>query len=191
MSSATLATTLVEIRIFMSVNPLVNARDHYRCGHHDGGADFTTVVDNHHAFFDHDAGSRQKPDDTGTVGVHVIRADALCVRNGSGDRAFHVGDLTEIPLAVVVAQDDTDHRLGESPWRRACSLNLNAIIAAHRGRAALFPVSLVAIALIICADEPRAANDHRRDHGGRDYPSCSSHKPSLLKSANASRVVRG
>src|SRR5687767_10416139 len=44
-----------------SVNPLVNAGDHYRCGHHDGGPYFTTVVDDHHAFFDHDAGSRQEP----------------------------------------------------------------------------------------------------------------------------------
>jgi len=59
------------------VDPLVNAGDHHRCGHHDRRPDFTSVVDDHQPLFDHDAGSRLKQNDACTVGVHFIRAEAL------------------------------------------------------------------------------------------------------------------
>jgi hypothetical protein len=52
------------------VDPLVNPGDHHRCGHHDRRPDFTAVVDDHQPLFDHDAGSRLKPNDACTVGVH-------------------------------------------------------------------------------------------------------------------------
>jgi hypothetical protein len=82
-------------------------------------------------------------------------------------------------VAVVVAKDDTDHRLGQPAGRRPRALNLNAVVAAHRGLAALFPSSAVAVLLTIGAYDPRAAKNHGRYHARRDYPSCSSHVPSF------------
>src|SRR4029453_9224422 len=119
--------------------PCVNAGDNHGWGAHDRRPVFTSVVDDHQALFEQDAGSRLKPNDACTVGAHFIRAEALRIRNGYGERALHVGDLAEASVAVVVAKDDTDHRLDQPSWRRPRALNLNAVVAAHGGLAALFP----------------------------------------------------
>src|SRR6185295_20346410 len=111
------------------------------------------------------------------------------IRNGSGDRALHVGDLAEPPVAVVVAKDDADHRLDQPSGRRPRALNLDAVVAAHGGLAALFPSSAVAVLLIISAHDPRAANNHGRGHRRRDYPRCSSHMPSFDTPVNPLAVA--
>ena len=54
-------------------------------------------------------------------------------------------DLFKVPVAVVGAKDDTDDRLGQSTGRGPCALNLNAVVAAHRGLAAPFPAPTLVV----------------------------------------------
>jgi hypothetical protein len=116
---------------------------------------FHVRVDDHQPLFDQDTGSRLEPSDACTVGVHFIRTDALRIRNGSGDRALHVGDLADVPVAVVAAKDDSDHRLDQPAGCRPRALNLNAVVAAQSGLAALFSPSAVVVLLTIGTQHTR------------------------------------
>ena len=129
-----------------------------------------------------------EPNDARAVGVHFIRAETLRIRVGSGDRALQVGDLAKVPLAIVGAKDDTDDRLGQSSRRGPGALNLNAVVAAHRGLAAPFRAPTLVV-LTIGADDARAAYPDRHRGDGSPLPKlCVSY--ALLRSA-LSRLPSG
>ena len=96
-------------------------------------------------------------------------------RNDSGDRALHVVDLADVPPTVVVAKDDDDDRFGQASWRWPRALNLDAIVSADCGLAAVSPVTMIVLVLTIGAHQLRAAHRHRNGARRRRYPTNSLH----------------
>jgi hypothetical protein len=148
-------------------------------GHHDRRPDFTSVVDDHQPLFDQDTGSRLEP----TMPVQSAFTSYVPMPCESGTvpviEPFTLETWLDVPVAVVAAKDDSDHRLDQPAGCRARALNLNAVVASHGSLAALFPPPVFVVLLTIGAHHPRTTKDHGRGQGDRAYPSCSSHIPSF------------